>query len=222
MDLYEAIKNAIITGTFEPGKRLTEEMLASEFHVSRTPIREALKQLEHDGLVTALKKGVSVRSFTREDIQQIYNLRALLESYAASQAAVYRSVDDIASMRAANLRYKEALQKESSLDLHTIHEVMKINQLFHEAVITASQNEHLRFHISKVVMLPLMFHSFYWYDLGQIQASLQAHETMVTAIERQDAERAKIVMQEHVYQARDHVLDHLEEIQNRMEKREFV
>lgn len=217
MDLYEIIKHAIISGTYEPGKRLTEEWLASEFEVSRTPIREAIKQLEYDGLVTPLKRGVAVRTFSKEDIRQIYDLRALLESYAASQASIYRTDDNILKMTEANIAYGEVIRNESLSNMKMINEIIKVNQQFHETIVTASNNEFIRFHLSKVVVLPLVFRSFFWYNKQQIKTSLDIHKTILEAIKNRDADRAKSAMQEHVYQARDHVLNHLDEIKNKVE-----
>ena len=67
MDAYKYIKGAIIDGRYTPGMRLGEEFLAKELNLSRTPIREAIRHLEAEGLVVPLKRGVSVRNFTRSD-----------------------------------------------------------------------------------------------------------------------------------------------------------
>ncbi|WP_370639189.1 GntR family transcriptional regulator, partial [Cohnella sp. REN36] len=73
MNAYDFIRSAIIEGDYAPGQRLTEEALAAELHISRTPIREALKRLETEGLIVSLKRGVSVKTFSRESIRQIYD-----------------------------------------------------------------------------------------------------------------------------------------------------
>lgn len=211
MDPYIFIKEAIVTGKYEPGERLTEEFLAKETNLSRTPIREAIKQLEAEGLITPLKRGVIVRNFTKEDIRQIYDLRALLESYAASQAAYHRDENDLYHMKKANQEYKEVIDKigeKPNEDM--ILELVEVNRAFHETILAASKNEHLRFHLSKVVVVPLVFRSFYWYDQHQIKHSLGVHETILEAILNNDAERAKVAMNEHIFQGRDHVLKHFD------------
>jgi DNA-binding GntR family transcriptional regulator len=212
MDAYKYIKEAIIHGKYEPGMRLGEESLARELKLSRTPIREAIKQLESEGLVTPLKRGVSVRHFTREDIQQIYDLRTLLEGYAASQAALHRTDEDIEKMKEANSRYEEAIERYKESDLNSIKEIVNFNQQFHEAIISACKNPHIYFHLSKVVVVPLVFRSFYWYDSFELKRSLEVHKTILSAIQNQDSERARVAMTEHIYQGRDQVLAHLEEI----------
>ena len=214
MDAYNYIKEAIVLGRFEPGTRLTEEYLAKELQLSRTPIREALKQLESDGLIVAQKRGVSVRHFSKEDIRQIYDLRTLLEGYAASQAAIHRTSEDIEKMAEANDMYKQALAHYTESDIQSVKDIVEVNQKFHEAIIMSSRNPHIHFHISKVVVVPLIFRSFYWYDLTQLNRSLEAHQIILQAIENQDSERARIAMHEHIYQGRDHVMSNLEDIKN--------
>ncbi|MBM4764702.1 GntR family transcriptional regulator [Bacillus sp. B15-48] len=219
MDPYTFIKDAIITGKYEPGERLTEEFLAKESNVSRTPIREAIKQLEYEGLITPLKRGITVRSFSKEDIHQIYGLRALLESYAGSQAAQNRDDDDLNNMMDANAKYTEVINRNlQNRDMKSIYDIVKVNSVFHETVLAASKNEHLRFHLSKVVVIPLVFRSFYWYDENQLKHSLEAHQIIVRAIQNQDTERAKIAMQEHIYKGRDHVLKHYDKLKRKFRK----
>ncbi|WP_246945081.1 GntR family transcriptional regulator [Bacillus pinisoli] len=214
MDAYKYIKGAIIDGRFEPGMRLGEESLAKELNLSRTPVREAIKQLEADGLVVPLKRGVSVRNFTTEDIRQIYDLRTLLEGYAASQAAIYRTEEDLERMEIANLHYEKAIHKCKASDLASIKEIVDVNQQFHEVIVGAAKNAHIHFHLSKVVVVPIVYRSFYWYNQFQLQQSLEFHKIILQAIRHQEPERARIAMHEHIYQGRDHVLRHLENIKH--------
>jgi DNA-binding GntR family transcriptional regulator len=214
MDAYEYIKGAIIDGKFEPGMRLGEEFLAKELNLSRTPIREAIKHLEADGLVVPLKRGVSVRNFTTEDIRQIYDLRTILEGYAASQAAIYRTEADLEQMEAANIVYEQVIEEHVQSDMDSIKEIVAVNQRFHEVIIHAANNAHIHFHLSKVVVVPIVYRSFYWYNDYQLKQSLEVHKTILQAIRNKEPERAKIAMHEHIYQGRDHVLKHLEDIKN--------
>jgi DNA-binding GntR family transcriptional regulator len=214
MDAYEYIKGAIIDGKFEPGMRLGEEFLAKELNLSRTPIREAIKHLEADGLVVPLKRGVGVRNFTTEDIRQIYDLRTILEGYAASQAAIYRTDDDIRKMEEANIVYEQVINEHVQSDMDSIKEIVAVNQRFHEVIIQAANNAHIHFHLSKVVVVPIVYRSFYWYNDYQLKQSLEVHKTILQAIRNKEPERAKIAMHEHIYQGRDHVLKHLEDIKN--------
>lgn len=207
MNPYTAIKNAIIIGEYEPGKRLTEEALAEALHVSRTPIRDAIKQLETDGLIVPYKRrGYIVREFSTDDIRQIYNVRALLESHGTSEAALNRTEEEVEAIRAKNADYEKAIGQLKRSDITTIKHIQQTNQEFHEEIFKAANNEHLRLLISKVVVVPLVFRSFYWYNERQLLRSLEVHKTILNAIENKEPERAKIAMQEHIYQGRDDVL----------------
>lgn len=212
MEAYNFIKDAIILGKYGPGVRLGEETLAKELNISRTPIREAIKQLEAEGLVVPLKRGVGVRSFTKEDIKEIYDLRSLLESYAASQAAINRTEEDLTELEMANYLYEAAIQDHIENNLNSIRKIVSMNAKFHDAVVTAAKNRHLHFHISKVVVVPMVFRSFYWYSDFQLRQSLEVHKIIFGAIKNQEPERARIAMHEHIFQGRDNVLKHFDDI----------
>jgi len=213
MSAYTYIKQAILLGEFPPKMRLTEEYLANKLHISRTPIREALKQLESEGLTVSMKRGVRVRHFTKKDIQQIYDLRTLLEGYAAAQASIHRTDDDIREMKAANENYEQVINNYFKSDEVTIEDILERNHEFHNCVIKASQNQHINTHISKVVVIPLIFRSFYWFNEDQMRYSLNVHKTILKAIQEQDIERARVAMHEHIYHGRDQVLLHINDIE---------
>lgn len=216
MDPYNFIKNAITRGDYKPGKRLTEEALAKELNISRTPIREAIQQLLSDGLITPLKRGVVVRTFTKKDILQIYDLRAVLESYAASEAAFRRSENDLKKMKQANEAYKKAAEVYIQRGKTGIDDIIETNHQFHEAILNAANNDYLRYHLEKVVVLPLVFSSFYWYTENELIRSYDIHNNIYYAIKYQEFERAKTALREHVYLARDHVLKHADKINNKL------
>lgn len=207
MDAYELIRSAILEGEYNPEQRLTEEALAATLGMSRTPIREAIRRLTAEGLVVLQGRRASVREFPVEDVRQIYDLRALLEGYAASAAATHRSDEDLERLHAANRRFARAVEAGvKSRD--QIREIVDANHAFHYGVVLATHNAHLDFLISRVVVLPLVFRSFYWYDPREMEVSLGYHQTITSAIEQQDADRARSAMAEHIYKGRDHVLLH--------------
>lgn len=209
LDAYEFIRKAIIQGDYEPGQRLTEEFLAGELNLSRTPIREAIRRLEAEGLVTPLKRGVMVRAYTREDVEQIYDLRALLEAHAAGRAAHHRTQVDIAALREAHAAFERAVARYRPRHREGIEDVVHWNGVFHDHVVRAAANPHIGFLLEKVVALPLVFQSFYWYDEREVHRSLETHAAILKAIERQDADWARAAMAQHIYQGRDHVLAHI-------------
>jgi DNA-binding GntR family transcriptional regulator len=209
MDAYESIKTLIVEGDLQPGLRLTEEFLSAELNTSRTPIREALKRLEAEGLVTPVKKrGVEVRVFTTDDVRQIYDLRALLEGYAATHAALLRTDEQIAEMTEAVENYEKTIQSFSDTR-KSIQDIVYYNGMFHRAVHASANNPHLDFMMSKVIVLPLVFRSFYWYSMHEISDSLSAHKQILRAIASKDPDWARAAMSGHIYRGRDHVLGHI-------------
>ena len=102
----ELIRQAIVDGRLEPGRRLKEEELARELGISRTPVREALLMLQAEGLVDAApNRGATVRSHAAEDLDDLYQLRALLEGYATRRAATRLSDEAIDGLRESCERF---------------------------------------------------------------------------------------------------------------------
>ena len=98
---YEVLKHAIITGEIPAGERIVETDYADRLHISRTPLREALRKLERDGLVEyVLRRGVVVRAFTIADVEEIYTIRNALEMLTLPAIIEKATEEDIASMRA--------------------------------------------------------------------------------------------------------------------------
>lgn len=209
MDVYNHLKELIISGQFKADERLTEVMLANQLQVSRTPIREALQQLEFDGLVTRLSKGYAVSSFSIQNIQEIYHVRALLEGYAAFEAALHRTDEHIAIMQKANNGYINHInQMIEQPNKAVVEQIVHYNKQFHDAINKASNNLYIKKHIEQVIILPLVYRSFYWYDKYELKRSIEAHETILNAIQSQQPERAKIAVQEHIYKALDRIIEH--------------
>ena len=98
---YETLKHAIITGDLPAGSRIVEPEYAERMHISRTPLREALRKLERDGLVEyMLRRGVVVRAFTIADVEEIYTIRNALEMLTLPAIVANATADDIARLRA--------------------------------------------------------------------------------------------------------------------------
>src|SRR5699024_10816976 len=161
----------------------------------------------------SMKRGVRVRHFTKKDIQQIYDLRTLLEGYAAAQASIHRTDDDIREMKAANENYEQVINNYFKSGEVTIEDILERNHEFHNCVIKASQNQHINTHISKVVVIPLIFRSFYWFNEDQMRYSLNVHKTILKAIQQQDIERVRVAIHEPIYHGRDQVVPHINDIE---------
>ena len=113
---YEVLKKAIITGEIPAGERIVETDYADRLHISRTPLREALRKLERDGLVEyVMRRGVIVHAFTAEDVEQIYTIRNCLEMLTLPDIIEKATPEDIASLREKLARMDE-LDKKNDVE----------------------------------------------------------------------------------------------------------
>ncbi len=200
----ELIREAIIDGRLEPGRRLKEEELARELGISRTPVREALLMLQAEGLVVATpNRGAMVRVHDAEDLDDLYQLRALLEGYAARRAAGHITDEDVERLRESCDRF-EALIPEGDL-----REVVRENLFFHNTILDLAGSERLKDMVRKVIELPLVYRSYVWYPPEQRRISAHYHRQIVKALAARDPERAELIMKEHVFEARDLLVSHL-------------
>lgn len=201
----DVIRQAIVEGRVSPGQRLKEEELAHELGLSRTPIREALHQLQAEGLVEATpNRGATVRAYDVADLEDMYELRALLEGQAARRAAGKATAGHLEELRSSCDRFELLL---GGGDLQAL---VKENAFFHETILRASGSERLSGMVQQVVAMPLVYKSYIWYSGAQVAASYHYHRQLTHALEHRDAERAELIMREHVYEARDVLVQHME------------
>lgn len=210
------LRALIVEGEYLPDERLVEEHLAERLGVSRTPVRQALTTLEAEGLVEiAPNKGAVVCSFSTEDVWDIYDLRAVLEGYAARRAADRIPDEELSRLR-EYVSEQAGISPESSDDREgAIRRIVDVNQRFHGAIVAASRNGRLGKLIQRTVEVPLVFKAFYLYTPEERAISNHYHRQILAAIEQRDGERAEIVMREHVYEGRDIVIKALREDENR-------
>ncbi|WP_157963750.1 GntR family transcriptional regulator [Actinocorallia populi] len=191
---YDAVRRMILSGTAAPGDRLGESELAERLGLSRTPVREALQRLAADGLVEVLPhRGARVVAWTDADLAEIFELRSLLEPYAAARAA--RTGLDEATI--AGLRDLCAATEDAAARGDTA-EVARLNSRFHAALIDASGNSRLPGMLSSVMHAPLILGTFHRYDPATMARSMGHHREVVDAIAARDPEWAASVMRSHV------------------------
>lgn len=210
--VLDRLRHLILVGEYGPRERLVEEQLAERLGVSRTPIRQALTRLEAEGLVEiAPNKGAMVCSFSVEDVWDIYDLRAVLEGYAARRAASRISAEELGRIRVLAKDMEAVVPGRFADHEEEIRWLVSTNQEFHGAVVVASRNGRLERLIQSTVQLPLVYKAFFWYTQHERAISNHYHRQILYALERGDAERAEIVMREHVYEGRDFVIKALKE-----------
>ena len=203
----EVIRQAIIDGRLAPGARLKEEGLARELGISRTPVREALRLLQTEGLVDAApNRGATVRVHDADELEDLYQLRALLEGYAARRAATRVSDNVVALLSSSCDRFDARPDGD-------IRGLVKENHFFHNTILEAAGSMRVAEMVGKVIVLPLVYRSYIWYSPEQRRISGHYHRQITKALGARDAERAELVMKEHVFEARDVLVAHVRELE---------
>lgn len=197
--VYLALRDGIAGGTFAPGERLGEVELAERLGVSRTPVREALRRLESEGLIETLpNRGARVRSWTMYEITEVYELRALLESRAAGRAARFRTEDESAQLYELCAEMENAASQEPLPDLEL---VAAKNAEFHALVLASARSPLLAEMSSSVTMVSLMAKAFSVFGRERLAQSMYQHRELADAITAHNQTWAEAVMRAHVLSA---------------------
>lgn len=203
---YDILREAIIKGDLAPGQRLIEHKLSAQMKVSRIPIREAVKKLEHEGLVEKTEgRGFVVKSLSKDDVEETFGIRAILESYAAFLATERITDVLIDKLEQSIDESREAL---ASGDMEKL---MQHNTQFHEIIYKAAGSPKLyslintfRDFISRY-RRPLLANPDY------AGVSLKDHVEMVAAMRERDKEKVENLVKKHILRGKDIVIGQMEQ-----------
>jgi DNA-binding GntR family transcriptional regulator len=193
---YERIKAAILSGELAPGQPLVETSLATWCGVSRTPIREALRRLQQDGLIDRSERGMAVRERSPEEILDIYDTRLVLEAMAGRVAADRRTPYDLRTLRLW-------LDRGRQVDPGDNAGMVEVNENFHSAVWRASHNESLIDLLERLNLHLARYPGTTLSSPGRWDAARHEHQELADAIERRDSEAAHAIALAHFVAARD-------------------
>lgn len=196
LSVYEQLHEKIVNGELGPGVRLTENDLASAFGISRTPVREALRRLEQDGLVERAARGMHVKTRSPSEILEIYEVRIVLEAAAARSAAENATELDLARLRQMHELMTASWPGDPTL-------MMKGNRRFHQQVWTMSHNAALIDLLNRLNSLILRYGGTTLTHQDRWTTALAEHAEMMAAIEAGDCERAGQVAGSHMTGARN-------------------
>lgn len=206
---YSCIRKKILSGILAPGQSLMTGALAKEIGVSRTPIRDALRLLEVDGLVTIRSRlGASVKEMDAKELREMCGLRLALEGYAAGLAAANRTETDLLEMRSAleEMRSLTNRIKHVAKDLPLITELVRQDIRFHIAVMTAAHNELLKKEILRLHLInrvvggsaPAKKDEDKHARDERRESVMFSHQEIFDAIERRDVNKSKSAMENHI------------------------
>ncbi|NCB52728.1 MAG: GntR family transcriptional regulator [Clostridia bacterium] len=194
--VYNILKTRIADGTYKHGQRLFEIELAEDLRVSRSPIREALKQLVQEGvLVESPNKGVSLRAFTDRDITEIFTFRDLVECFAIDFLAANPSCFPAEELR-------ENLKALQNLDAHHIDYVVQQDINPHDVFVQATQNSYLIASYHRASFCTMSYHRALFAD-GNYEKNLAEHMNIVYNLLKNDFDHAKLALKAHLAASRD-------------------
>jgi DNA-binding GntR family transcriptional regulator len=199
---YDSIKKSVLTGSFEPSFRLTEEHIASQLGISKSPVREALNRLEIEGLIRIEpRRGAFVKEFSAKEISDLFNMRIVLELHSISTANIPHSL--LQSLHDSIDRTETILRKGDRM-AH-IDEDLR----FHRLIAEATGNEELC-RIFENIQQKSVLCRYKSFELSATTSPL-AHKQIYRAIDSGDREKARSAMESHIVYVRDRLITQIEQ-----------
>ena len=199
---YDYLKEKLLSGRFKPGERLTEEHLASELGVSRTPVREALHKLEREGLVKPLEtRGFCVAWDSREEMEELFDIRSVLEGYAL------RCVCESISEKNLNVLEGFIQKAEHALTQKKIDKIFHYNTQFHDTLHGLVSHKP-RFHdmMADMRKYVLRYRKDTLQTLDGAKRSIEGHRKIMLALRLKDPDLCERIMREHIRESKEDAL----------------
>lgn len=207
---YAHLQKQILTGALPPGRQVSEASLAREIGISRTPVREAVQQLEREGLLTQVPRyGTVVRTPRREDLVELYELREGLEGFAAGKAAASARPPDVEALaeHLEEMRRAAAGARRGALDAAGLRRLLAADLAFHLALLRAAGNGRIVKIVSDSRLLTRVFGARRQErSLSVVKETVRQHARILAAVRRRDPEGARRAMVAHVRASRDAAL----------------
>jgi DNA-binding GntR family transcriptional regulator len=204
-DVFEYLKNAIIDQTIEPGARLVESKMAEKLGISRTPLREALQKLELAGWLEKISSGgYQVVTLTRQDIEQTFGIRSVLEAYAARLAAENCREEELIPLEKNIREYQNCLERKQNFD-----KLRQINTQFHDLLYDLSKNTKLITLINQLrTQIPRIHQVILKHDKVALKSN-EDHINMLNALKTGDGEKIEQLLKDHIIKGKNMVLAQL-------------
>ncbi len=194
--VYAEIRRRLMSGAFLPGQRLREEHLASELSVSRTPVRSAIQLLAADGLVKLEeRRGAVVLGWTERDINEAFQIRSLMEPYAAALAAQHATDDEIDAIEAINESMSKAVLSQHE---DRTAQIQQLNNRFHHALLEAAHSARVSSMVENLLDMPIIIGSFYFYTTEDMTRSVEHHRQIIAALRARNEDFASTAMRFHL------------------------
>jgi DNA-binding GntR family transcriptional regulator len=187
--VYLEVRRLILEGILEPGAMLSQEALARRLGLSITPLREALRRLESDGLIELrAHRTMAVPKLTRDDLREIYAIRERLDPFAAGEAARLATDEQLAAIAIA----------AAALSVGDLHARLVAHRNFHRAIYTAAGNQALSDILDRLCDRSDRYRLIVLRDRSSHASARQEHAAMAAAMQSRDAQEVSRLMHEHI------------------------
>lgn len=208
--IFNSLREAIIIGELRPGERLMEVQLAEKMGVSRTPVREAIRKLELEGLVNMIpRKGAHVAELSVKDIMDVLEVRASLDGLATALAAERITDDELKELKHINTQFASYIEKEN------LNGSVKKDVEFHDIIYKASRNEKLIAILSNLREQVQRFRVIYLKDYSNTKNLIKEHNDIYEAVYSRVTERARNTAKTHIMNQEETILNSIKMQKNK-------
>ncbi|MCD6269619.1 MAG: GntR family transcriptional regulator [Deltaproteobacteria bacterium] len=202
------VREAIIVGKLKPGEKVSEAKLAEELHISRTPIREAIRMLESEGFVSIIpRRGTIVSEFSLEDLYEYFQIKACLEAFAAASVVDLLSDRDLSKLKRLNE------EEMSVIKAGDFSHYLRIHEDFHQTFLTRTGNrklallmQQLGFHIRRLEKI--------FNDHPEIFITCsETHGDLISAFESRDPKRVREIVEQNILNIAENIRQYEDDLQ---------
>lgn len=191
--VFNTLREAILKGELKPGERLMELQLASKLGVSRTPIREAIRMLEQEGLaVTIPRKGAEVAKMTEKDMEDVLQVRDALDELAASIACEQITAEELEELKRTMREFEESTKTGD------VKRIAEVDVKFHDIIYKATRNPKLENILNNLREQMYRYRVEYLKDEKNFPVLIKEHSEIVDGLAKKDKEKVITAMHKHV------------------------
>lgn len=202
--IVDFIKDSIVSGHLKPGDRVPEQEIAENFGISRTPIREAFRQLESEGFITVVpRRGAVVSPMTDKDVSEFYEIKSLLEGYAAKTACPKLAPREIKRLEVLNEQMARAARRGD------VKAFFNLDAQFHDTFLEACGNEKLQTFVHHLVRQFERFRITALALPGRMQDSLVQHAEIIEAFRKNDVDCVERLVRANAERGRDILVEEI-------------
>ena len=205
--VFKTLREAIVTGELKPGERLMEIRLANEMGVSRTPVREAIRKLEQEGLVTLIaRKGAEVAPINARDLREVLEIRKALEGLACQLACQKATEEDLRGLREMNEMIRQAIEENDN------ERIAKLDSDFHECICVMSDNTQLISMLGRLKEHIYRYRLEYITDVKNKYVIIEEHEKILQDLEKKNEKAIQKDIGRHIEVQEKYILNSIEEL----------